>query len=224
MDRETRSVFERLESAARQLDSGLQEPRPPAGKALPVTEVVGSIRAQRGRLTLVVLAIAVATAAAVVMLFLLHGGRSASHLPAANSGPAIVSQAQLEHLAAATNHPIYWAGPKAGYSYELTRASDGRIWIRYLPRGVKAGDPRPGFLVVGTYAQAGSFAYLKHAAKKADSVSLALDHGGIALFNAARPTSVYFGYPRANYQVEVYDPSADSARQLVLAGEIIPVK
>jgi hypothetical protein len=35
---------------------------------------------------------------------------------------------------------------------------------------------------------------------------------------------VYFSYPGATYQVEVFDPSAKQARTLVLAGKITPIK
>ena len=61
--------------------------------------------------------------------------------PAMNSGPAIVSQSQLERFASSVDSPVYWAGPKPGFSYELT-SSNKRTWVRYLPAGVKAGDAR----------------------------------------------------------------------------------
>ena len=187
-----------------------------------VTPRVASRRPKH--LPLVLLGAAVAATATVVVILLVHSGSGASALPPPNSGPVLVSQAQLERLAAATAHPLYWTGPKKGYSYELTVARGGRVYVRYLPNGVKAGDPRPSFLVVGTYEQAGSFAYLKHAAKAKGSLSLGIDRGGIAVFSSASPTSVYFTYPRAKYQVEVYDPSADTARRLVLAGKITPIR
>jgi len=187
-----------------------------------VTPRVASRRPKH--LPLVLLGAAVAATATVVVILLVHSGSGASALPAPNSGPVLVSHAQLVRLAAATAHPLYWAGPKKGYSYELTVARGGRVYVRYLPNGVKAGDPRPSFLVVGTYEQAGSFAYLKHAAKAKGSLSLGIDRGGIAVFSSASPTSVYFTYPRAKYQVEVYDPSADTARRLVLAGKITPIR
>lgn len=174
--------------------------------------------------SLVLLAIALVGAAAMVMLLQLTGGKKTPSLPTVNAGPTLVSQSQLERLVSSTDHPVYWAGPKDGYSYELTRTSNGRIYIRYLPHGVKAGDPRPDFLVVGTYAQSGSYGYLKHAARQGKSVSLPLDNGGFALYSGARPTSVYFTYPRAKYQVEVYDPSADLARGLVFGGKILPIR
>ena len=212
---------------ARQLNRGSQERPPTAGTSRAVTESLVPPSVASGRrkhLPLVLLGVAIAAAATVVVILLVQSGSHASALPASNSGPVLVSQAQLERLAAATAHPLYWAGPKNGYSYELTMVRGGRVYVRYLPKGVKAGDPRPRFLVVGTYEQAGSFAYLKHAAKAKGSLSLGIDTGGVAVFSSASPTSVYFTYPGAKYQVEVYDPSADTARRLVLAGKITPIR
>ncbi|HUK95956.1 MAG TPA: hypothetical protein VLU96_13010 [Gaiellaceae bacterium] len=183
------------------------------------------VRSRRSHLPIVVLGIAVAAAACVVAWLAVRGhGSTAKALPAVDGGPALVSQAQLERLAGSVDHPVYWAGPKSGYSYELTNTSGGRIFVRYLPTGVRAGDPRPSFLVVGTYTQPGGFADLKRVAKRHGSVSFGLDGGGLAVFNTAKPTSVYFGYPGKAYQVEVYSPSAQTARSLVLAGKIAPIR
>ena len=170
---------------------------------------------------LIALGLAVAVAAFVVAWLLASGGSSGT--PSANSGPAIVSQAQLQHFAGSLDHSVYWVGPKPGFSYELT-SGRGRVWVRYLPAGVKAGDPRASFLVVGTYDQPHAYANLKRAAKRSGSVSRTVADGGLLVYNSQRPTSVYFSYPGARYQVEVYAPSAETARSLVLAGETTPVK
>jgi hypothetical protein len=101
-------------------------------------------RAQLAQLA--VFAAAVAVAAVVVGWLLIHGkGDTRSRA----SGPALVSQTQLEELASSSTEPIYWAGPRKGFSYELTRTADGRTYVRYLPHGVPAGDRRAEFLVVG---------------------------------------------------------------------------
>jgi hypothetical protein len=169
---------------------------------------------------LAVLGVAALVAAGAVALLMLRGG---------SSGPApqpatIVSQAQLEHVAASVDHPVFWAGPKHGYSYELTTTGNGRFYVRYLPQGVKAGDPRPNFLVVGTYTEPGSYPALKRVARRGGGVLLPLGKGGIALLSPKAPTSVYFSYQDANYQVEVFNPSEDHARKLVLGGKIVPIK
>lgn len=172
-------------------------------------------------LALLVLGLAVAVSAVVVVWLLASGGSSAKS--STNSGPAIVSQAQLERFAGSLDHPVYWVGPRSGFSYELTSAS-GRVWVRYLPAGVTTGDPRASFLVVGTYLQPHSYANLKRAAKRPGSASRTMAGGGLLVYDKQRPTSVYFGYPGAAYQVEVFAPSAETARSLVLDGDITPIE
>ena len=179
---------------------------------------------RRPYLPFVVLGLVAAVTAGLGVWFLLRGGAWSAALPAPNGGAALVSQAQLERLAASASHPVYWAGPKSGFSYELTTTSTGRTFIRYLPRGVKAGDPRPDYLVVGTYTQPGSFADLRKAGKRKGSVTLGIKGGGIALFSPKHPSSVYFAYPGVKYQVEVYEPSGNTARRLVLGGQIRPLR
>jgi hypothetical protein len=181
---------------------------------------------RRGRLRtphlrLLALGVGIAAAALVAAWLVFRGGDDTTTVGGA--GPTLVTQGQLEQLAQETDHPVYWAGPKEGFRYELTRTNDGRIYVRYLPEGVKAGDPRADYLVVGTYERSGSFAGLRRAAKRENAVSLRLDDDGLMVFDSKRPTSVYFGFPDAKYQVEVYAPSAETARSLVLTRKITPI-
>jgi hypothetical protein len=143
--------------------------------------------------------------------------------PAA-SGATAKSESELHSFAEAVSHPVYWAGPKDGHTYEVTRTTDGRVYVRYLPEGTQVGDPRARFLTIGTYPRAGAWAELKRAARADGAVSLKLERDGLAVFSDARPTSVYFGYPDAKYQVEVFHPSASEARRLALAGQVVPVR
>lgn len=142
----------------------------------------------------------------------------------APSGATATSESDLRSFAESASHPVYWAGPKNDFTYELTRTTDGRVYVRYLPEGTDVGDPRARFLTVGTYPRAGAWAELKRAAKAKGAISLKLERGGLAVFSEARPTSVYFGYPDARYQVEVYHPSPTDARRLALSGQVVPVR
>jgi hypothetical protein len=142
----------------------------------------------------------------------------------APSGATATSESDLRSFAESASHPVYWAGPKDDFTYELTRTTDGRVYVRYLPQGTNVGDPRARFLTVGTYPRAGAWAELKRAAKAKGAISLKLERGGLAVFSEARPTSVYFGYPDARYQVEVYHPSPTEARRLALSGQVVPVR
>lgn len=159
--------------------------------------------------------------AAFLVGWLVLGGDDKS--PAEPTGATSTSEAELREFAASAPHPVYWAGARAGQTYELTRTSDGRVYVRYLPQGVKPGDPRPQFLTVGTYPRAKAFAELKRAARAPGAASRNLPGGGLAVFSRGS-SSVYFGYPDAQYQVEVYAPSAGSARNLVLGGQVVPVR
>lgn len=148
-----------------------------------------------------------------------HGGKTT--LPPVGS-PAAVSESQLKSLASQSSQPIYWAGPKHG-TYELTRTTDGRTYIRYLPSADKVGDRTPNYLTVGTYPTKQAFSALRRAAARDGAVSANVDHGGLLVFNNSAPKSVYFSYPKSGYQVEVYDPSPLQARGLVLSGSIKPI-
>jgi hypothetical protein len=170
-------------------------------------------------------ALAALVAAALVVLVLVwlvtRGGNNAATLPAVGT-PAAVSEAQLFELAKTTNHPIYWAGSKKG-AYELTRLADGRVYIRYLPNADAVGARAPKYLTIGTYPTRRAFRAIRRAAARPGAVSLKINHNGLLVFNQATPKSVYFGYPASTYQVEVYDPSPQAARTLVLGGHIIPI-
>jgi hypothetical protein len=140
-----------------------------------------------------------------------------------DGGATATSEAELREFAASAPHPVYWAGPRTGQTYELTHTSDGRVYVRYLPEGVRAGDPRPQFLTVGTYPRARAYAELKRAASTPGATSRDLPGGGLAVVSRGS-SSVYFGYPDAHYQVEVYAPSAASARSLVFGGQVVPIR
>lgn len=144
--------------------------------------------------------------------------------PPAASGATAKSEGELRSFASSVAHPVYWAGPKDNFTYEVTRTADGRVYVRYLPEGTAVGDPRARFLTVGTYPRKGAWAELKRASRANGAVSLKLERGGLAVFSDARPTSVYFGYPDAKYQVEVFHPSATEARRLALSGQVVPVR
>jgi hypothetical protein len=189
----------------------------------PTTTMPQALRDPR-QLQFLYLAFGLVTAAAVafVAVWLVSRGGDNVTIPS-GPGPVAVSQAQLDKLAAQTNHQVYWAGPEAG-AYELTRTTDGRIYIRYLPSSSKVGDPSAKYLTVGTYTEKNAFRSIQRAARRPGAVSLNLDRGGLLVFNASTPKSVYFGYPGANYQVEVYDPSPMHARTLVLSGAVKPIR
>jgi hypothetical protein len=143
--------------------------------------------------------------------------------PTSRPASTAASVQQLKALAVSLGHPVYWAGSKSGVTYELTRTTDERVYVRYLPAGVAIGDTRPNYLTVGTYPQKGALAILKATATRTHVAPLKLAKGGLALVDAKRPTSVYVAYPTVDLQIEVFDPSPGRARELVTSGRVTPV-
>lgn len=151
------------------------------------------------------------------------GGGSKSTTSAASSPAVAASVAELKNLQSSLRHPIYWAGAKAGFTYELTQTRSGNVYVRYLPSGVKVGDDHPNYLTVGTYPQADAFKNVQIASRRKGATKSHLPGGGLAVQNASRPTSVYVAYPNSSLLVEVFDPSAKVARSLVRSGQVRPL-
>lgn len=135
----------------------------------------------------------------------------------------MLSNVQLERFAARAEHPIFWAGARKGYVYEVTRTPSGRVFVRYLPQGFVAGDTRPEFMTVATYPSPGAFDNLRRATKTGGSAT-AVAGGGIAVTWRHSATNVYLAYPDTNYQVEVFNPVPGHARKLLLNGAIVPIR
>jgi hypothetical protein len=129
----------------------------------------------------------------------------------------------LRVLARASGHPIYWAGPRGGAKYELTQVTDGRIYIRYLPKGVPIGDRRAAYLIVATYPVQNAYKAVRTAAKESGAVTFRTKRGGLAVYNQSAATNVYLAFPGSKYQIEVFDPNPSRARQLVRSGTIRPI-
>jgi hypothetical protein len=172
------------------------------------------------RLILVAGAVLLAAAIGVFLWLLLRsdGTKSAHQAPA-----TAASIERLNRFASSAGHPIYWAGSQPRFTYELSRTKDGRVYIRYLPPGVKPGDSRPNYLTIGTYPQRHAFATLRATAKKQGAQMVHLAGGGLAFQYKSRPTSVYLAYSGSNYQIEVFDPSPRRALELVVSGQVTAV-
>jgi hypothetical protein len=143
-----------------------------------------------------------------------------------SSGPTTASAASIRRLnefASSVGHPVYWAGSQPRFTYELSSTKDGRVYIRYLPPGVKVGNANPNYLTVGTYPQRNAFATTRATAKSQGRESLDIPGGGVAFQYKNRPTNVYLAYPDSNFQIEVFDPSPARALRLVTSGQIKPV-
>ena len=166
---------------------------------------------------------AVLVAAAIVGWLLLHDRGTTKPVRIA-TGPALVSAEQLATEAKSLGRPIYWAGPRRNWSYELTVTKSGRVYVRYLPRSADAGDPRAGFLTVGTYPSVDAYPNLKKVSTGPAVHSNLLPNDGLLVAPKRLPRSVYLAYPNDDYQVEVYDASTGAARRMALNGLIAQIR
>ncbi len=170
--------------------------------------------------------ITVALAVAFVVWLIVRGGDSntASTTTGQAVGPVATSEDELRSLADELGHPLYWAGPIPDRTYELTRTSDNRVFIRYLPKGVPVGIRQAAYTIVGTYPVENAYKVLQTLAKKPDESSFSAPSGGFAVYSTTQPSNVYLAYPGSNLQIEVYDPSPQKARELITSGQVTVVR
>ena len=126
----------------------------------------------------------------------------------------------LRNLARTVSEPIFWAGPKPGHVYELTRTSTGKVFVRYLPPGIEVGAKQRAYLIIATYPFPGAFEALD---KVTGGRKLSIPGGGRAVVDQKHPESVHLAYPGSDVQVEIYDPSPVTALQLARSGDVRPV-
>jgi hypothetical protein len=170
-----------------------------------------------------VTAVVAATVALGLVAWLVFGGDDNSKTTSQVAASA-ASVTELQGLPSKVGHDVYWAGKQPGFTYELTKTSQGNIFVRYLPQGVQPGDPRPNFLTVGTYPRPGAYTVLQKFSSRPRSSTRHLSGGGIAVYAKDTPNSVYVAYPGSDLQVEVFDPSAGRALEFASSGRIQPIR
>jgi hypothetical protein len=170
--------------------------------------------------------VAVAIAVAFVVWLLVRGGDSNSTPSTTKQavGPVATTEDELRSLSDELGHPLYWAGPIPDRTYELTRTSDNRVFIRYLPKGVPVGIRQAAYTIVGTYPVDNAYKVLKTLAKKPNESSFSAPSGGFAVYSTTQANNVYLAYPGSNLQIEVYDPSPQKARGLITSGQVAAVR
>ena len=138
-------------------------------------------------------------------------------------GPVATTPAALRALSEQVGHPIYWIGPHPRRTYELTRTSSGRIFIRYLPPGAEVGNKRADYTIVGTYPVSDALEVLRELSKQEGEKGVLAPGGGLAVYSLEAPNNVYVAFPGSDVQVEVFDPRPQRALRLVTSGRVAPV-
>jgi hypothetical protein len=166
-------------------------------------------------------AVALAIAVAVAVWLIVRTDDRKPAVPSPAGSAATVST--IRAVPGQVGHDVYWAGQRPDVTYELTEI-DRNLFIRYLPLQAHVGDPRPDFLTVGTYVRAGAYADLRRQVRRRGNRSRRLSGRGLAVWSTRLPQRIRLAYPGVGLRIEVYDPSAARALELVTSGAIEPIR
>jgi hypothetical protein len=179
---------------------------------------------ERVRITAIV-AVALAVGFLVWLLLIKGDGNDSSPSPqpaTTSKQVSLVSESELLGALRGVGYPVYWAGPRLGVGYEVTRLAEGRTYVRYLPEG-EAVESKTPFLTVGSYEQANALDEIRKLGQKPGATLVEIGGGGSAYAEGPDATSAYVAFPGVDTQIEVYDPQGGRALQLIRSGAIVPV-
>ena len=135
-----------------------------------------------------------------------------------------LSQNQLERTVANNNLTVYWAGPRAGYLYLLNNVAKNRLILSYISATANPKNIVANSRVIATYNSAHAFANTVAAAGLIGNTGFRNSDGSVVFYQTNRKTDVYIGFPHAQSQVEIYDPTIGQALSLaILQGQISEV-
>lgn len=163
-------------------------------------------------------------AIAAAALFASCGGGSDTTPTEATTGSesvTVVPESGLLKAMKGVGYPVYWAGPRLGVEYEVSRQED-RVFVRYLPKGEEPESERK-FLTVGSYRDSKALAGIRESGQKQGAILVQIKGGGTAYAEGTEATSAYMAFPGVDTQVEVFDPKAGEALRLIRSGAIVPV-
>lgn len=134
----------------------------------------------------------------------------------------IVTVDTLRRVALALGRPVYWAGERLPARLEYTQASDGSTYVRYLTGSARAGTSGSTYVVIATYAQPNALARVRATARRQH---YRVEHvpGAVAVTDPKSPRNIHLAFDHQPYQVEVYAPTPQQAREIVRSGVLGPV-
>jgi hypothetical protein len=136
-------------------------------------------------------------------------------LAARISGGVALTEGELKSVVAELGEDVYWAGPVRGAKYTINAQNTGAIYVRYLPGGKDISDNSPRFRVVATYKEKNGYEATLAAGNQPNGVSLARsDENGVIYYNKQSPTNVYVAIKGQPFQIEIFDPEAETALSL----------
>jgi hypothetical protein len=136
-------------------------------------------------------------------------------LAARISGGVALSESELKDVVAKLGETVYWVGGERGAKYTINAQNVGAIYVRYLPDGKGISDNAPKYRVIATYKEANAYDATLAAGNQANGVSVARpDKTGVIYYNKNTPTNVYLAFKAQPFQIEIFDPSAETSLSL----------
>ena len=133
-------------------------------------------------------------------------------LAARISGGVILSESDLKDVVSKLGETVYWVGPMRGAKYTINAQNVGAIYVRYLPNSKGISDTSPKYRVIATYKETNAYDATLAAGNQPNGVSFAKEDGaGVVYYNKNTPTNVYLAYKSLPFQIEVFDPLAETA-------------
>jgi len=133
-------------------------------------------------------------------------------LAARISGGVALSESDLKDVVSKLGETVYWAGPMRGAKYTINAQNVGAIYVRYLPNAKGISDTAPKYRVIATYKETNAFDATIAAGNQPNGVSFEKEDGaGVVYYNKNTPTNVYLAYKAMPFQIEVFDPAAETA-------------
>lgn len=154
-----------------------------------------------------------------------RGGDDGDSTPAASASaePRIVSQEELEEIAANTDYAIFWAGPMDGKELEVSKDESGNVLVRYLSEGAEPGSENKEAIAIGSYPLQDPTTAVEGFAEREGAIVTEAEDGRELVSSSRAPSSVYFASPDGGVQVEVYAKSPQRAESLAASGKVEPV-
>jgi hypothetical protein len=133
-------------------------------------------------------------------------------LAARISGGVALSEGELKDVVSKLGETVYWSGPMRGAKYTINAQNVGAIYVRYLPNGKGISDTSPKYRVIATYKETNGYDATLAAGNQPNGVSFSKPDGaGVVYYNKNTPTNVYLAYKSKPFQIEIFDPSAETS-------------